>query len=310
SSVDFLMSDGEDEGSFLSLPAATFSQRPSLNAELNNTNSSHHQLLIKVNSPAGGGRLLQPTQHSDCFSRLEEEQLVLRLRTQVKELEEKLLDQTREAERLRSELELKSCRSSEFQKLDAVAGSCSCSRCPRTQEVEALRREVSHWESQARQREQQLAELGQELQEKSCRVEAMQQQLDDSKRQLEDSRKRRADGEHNLHLRLQECEEELARRAATPPRVKVKKCWSGVRMNLLSLQPALRTLTSDYNCLKKQVQDFPSMLDKAISEAKQEICQVISDVSSTNQELLRKYKREMNLRKKCHNELVRLKGLT
>lgn len=39
-----------------------------------------------------------------------------------------------------------------------------------------------------------------------------------------------------------------------------------------------------------------------------QICQVITEVSSANQELLRKYKREMNLRKKCHNELVRLKG--
>lgn len=42
-------------------------------------------------------------------------------------------------------------------------------------------------------------------------------------------------------------------------------------MNLLSLQPALRTLTSDYNSLKRQVQDFPFMLDKAITEAKQEV---------------------------------------
>uniref|UniRef100_A0A672F2V4 Kinesin-like protein n=2 Tax=Salarias fasciatus TaxID=181472 RepID=A0A672F2V4_SALFA len=83
---------------------------------------------------------------------------------------------------------------------------------------------------------------------------------------------------------------------------------AGVRMNLLSLQPALRTLTSDYNSLKKQVQEFPSMLENAIREAKQEICQVISQVSSTNQELLSKYRREMNLRKKCHDELVRLKG--
>ncbi|XP_030621542.1 kinesin-like protein KIFC3 [Chanos chanos] len=83
---------------------------------------------------------------------------------------------------------------------------------------------------------------------------------------------------------------------------------AGVRMNLLTLQPALRTLTCDYNCLKRQVQDFPYMLEKAIAEAKQEICQVIGEVSSANQELLRKYKREMNLRKKCHNELVRLKG--
>jgi len=47
--------------------------------------------------------------------------------------------------------------------------------------------------------------------------------------------------------------------------------FTGVRMNLLSLQPALRTLTSDYNCLKRQVQDFPFMLDKAITEAKQEV---------------------------------------
>lgn len=39
-----------------------------------------------------------------------------------------------------------------------------------------------------------------------------------------------------------------------------------------------------------------------------QICQVISEVSNANQDLLRKYKREMNLRKKCHNELVRLKG--
>lgn len=45
----------------------------------------------------------------------------------------------------------------------------------------------------------------------------------------------------------------------------------GVRMNLLSLQPALRTLTCDYNCLKRQVQEFPFMLDKAINEAKQEV---------------------------------------
>lgn len=42
-------------------------------------------------------------------------------------------------------------------------------------------------------------------------------------------------------------------------------------MNLLSLQPALRTLTCDYNCLKRQVQEFPFMLDKAIGEAKQEV---------------------------------------
>ncbi|XP_032417562.1 kinesin-like protein KIFC3 isoform X6 [Xiphophorus hellerii] len=441
------MSDGEDDGSFLSLPATAFSQRPPLTAELNA--SSSHQLLIQTLQDkvcelqvrfgseevscqqTGGGAWAQgeepllatPTgvkPNPDLFSRPEEEQLVSRLHTQVAALEQKLLDRTQEVERLRSELgatdlekqlerllvenerlkqELKSRRSSELQPDTAADG---CSRCGHAQEAEALRREAASWESRARQREQRLADLQQELQESSCRAEVLQLQLDDSRR-------RRSKGEQKLHLRLQECEEELARQAAAPPRVKVvtqtvqvesadsqkalvelqvkngalqeqlslqrqllqeleaqlhdsqRTCTqlrtqihvyegemqraqgqleadmqsleeeknrlieeafiraesemkavhqnlAGVRLNLLSLQPALRTLTSDYNCLKKQVQDFPSMLEKAISEAKQEICQVIGDVSSTNQDLLRKYKREMNLRKKCHNELVRLKG--
>ncbi|KAM8762584.1 kinesin-like protein KIFC3 isoform 3-T3 [Acanthopagrus schlegelii] len=478
SSVDFLMSDGEDDGSFLSLPTAAFSQRPSLTAELNETNAPSQQLLIQTlqdkvcefqtrlrseeatrhvllqqlqqqsvqektsvggvqaSAPLNGVRVLQPgEQPVDCLSRPEEEQLVTQLRTQVEELEEKLLDQTQEVERLRSELgatdlekqlellvvenqrlkqELKSCRSSELHSLDAAAESCS--HCPHSQDAEALRREVSRWENQARQRERRLAELERELLEKTSRVESLRlqldestRQLDDGRRQLEETRRRQGEAEQKLTLRLQECEDELARQAATPPRVKyvthtvevesadsqkalaelqtknaglqeqlsvqrqllreletqlhesqrtcaqlrtqilvyegemeraqgqleaemqnleeeknrvieeafiraesemkaVHENLAGVRMNLLSLQPALRTLTCDYNCLKRQVQDFPFMLDKAITEAKQEICQVISEVSSANQELLRKYKREMNLRKKCHNELVRLKG--
>ncbi|XP_069386123.1 kinesin-like protein KIFC3 isoform X4 [Paralichthys olivaceus] len=489
SSLDFLMSDGEDDSSFLSLPNAAFSQRPSLTAELTETSAPSQQLLIQKvtwscwwtpahtlqdkvcefqsrlrseevtrhllvqqlqqqsvheKSCGGGGsdggvqtpqeeRLSGPPnggQPSDYFSCPEEEQLVRRLQTQVEELEKKLLDQTQEVERLRSELgatdlekqlellevenerlkqELKSWRSSELQKLGAAAETCSCSHCPHSQDADSLRREVSRWENQARQRERRLAELERELLEKSSRVEALHRQLDDSTRQLEESRQRQEEAEQKLALRLHECEQEMARQAAAPSRVKyvtqkvevesadsqkalaemqtknaalqeqlclqrqllreletqlhesqrtcaqlrtqilvyegemeraqgqlevemqnleeeknrvieeafiraesemkaVHENLAGVRMNLLSLQPALRTLTCDYNCLKRQVQEFPFMLDKAITEAKQEICQVISEVSSTNQDLLRKYKREMNLRKKCHNELVRLKG--
>ncbi|XP_034414942.1 kinesin-like protein KIFC3 isoform X2 [Cyclopterus lumpus] len=445
SSVDLLMSDDEDEGSFLSLPTAAFS----LTTELSETQApsqlliqalqdkvSRHLLLQQCSvqeeaclQTPHGVRVLQPGEPlSDRLRCPEEEQLVTRLCTQVEELEDKLSDQTQEVERLRSELgatdlekqlellvvenqrlkqELKSCRSSELQSLDAAAESCS--HCPHRQDAESLQRQVSRWENQARQRERRLNELERELLEKSSRVESLHRQLDDGHRQLEESKRRQEEAELKLSLRLQEYEEELARQAAMPPRVKyvtqtvevesadsqralvelqtknaglqeqlsvqsqllreletqlhqsqrtcaqlrtqilvyegemeraqgqlevemqnleeeknrlieeafiraeiemkaVHENLAGVRMNLLSLQPALRTLTCDYNCLKRQVQEFPFMLDKAITEAKQEICQVISEVSTTNQELLRKYKREMNLRKKCHNELVRLKG--
>ncbi|XP_028299026.1 kinesin-like protein KIFC3 isoform X3 [Gouania willdenowi] len=468
SSVDFLMNDGEDEGSFLSLPTTAFSSRSHLTPEVKEKNEHRQQLLIQslqdkvcefqarlqseevtrhllvqqlqhgvqerlnrgVHTPsteqrlsANSSRLSKGEDSSDSFQGAEDGRLVGQLCTKIEELEEKLLEQTREVERLRSALgatdlekqlerlevenerlkqELKSCRSSELQKLDDTADICSSSRCPRSQDVEALQREVCRWENQARQRERRLAELEQELLEKNCTVEALQERLDKSGQ-------RRAEAEQTLTLRLQECEDELARQAATPPRVKyvtqtvevesadshravselqvkngalqdqlslqrqllkelekqlhdsqrtctqlrtqilvyegemqraqgqlevqmqnleeeknrviedafiraesemkaVHENLAGVRMNLLTLQPALRTLTVDYNCLKKQVQDYPFLLETAISEVKQEICQVINDANTTNQDLLRKYKREMNLRKKCHNELVRLKG--
>ncbi|KAM6118002.1 kinesin-like protein KIFC3 [Pterocles gutturalis] len=83
---------------------------------------------------------------------------------------------------------------------------------------------------------------------------------------------------------------------------------AGVRANLLTLQPALRTLTHDYNSLKRQVRDFPLLLQETLRSARAEIGQAIEEVHSTNRELLRKYRRELQLRKKCHNELVRLKG--
>ncbi|XP_051920187.1 kinesin-like protein KIFC3 isoform X2 [Hippocampus zosterae] len=83
---------------------------------------------------------------------------------------------------------------------------------------------------------------------------------------------------------------------------------AGVRSKLAGLHPALRTLTADYNSLKKQVHHFPAMLRDAIDDAKREICRAIGDVSVTNQKLVDKYKREMNLRKKIHNQLVQLKG--
>ncbi|CAB1339672.1 unnamed protein product [Coregonus sp. 'balchen'] len=460
SSVDFLMSDGEEDCSFLSLPAATFPQRTALTTtdQLETSQHNHNQQLLiqKVtwSCVRAVQRLAEPQeqqqQHSNRLIQ-EGEQLITALRTQVGELEEKLLDQTQEVERLRSELgatdlekhlellvvenerlkqELKACKTSLLQ--EAPPPACTATDCP-------------HSQSQARPRERRLAELEQQVLEKAGRVETLSRQLEESKRhagemqrQLEESKCQQGEVEQQLSVRLRDCEEELARQATQPHQVKyvteivevessesqqavaeaqaksatlqeqlslqrqllreletqlhesqrtstqlraqlradrgricgllskavgrgngevicrlskilvyegemeraqgqleaemqnleeeknrvieeafiraesemkaVHENLAGVRMNLLTLQPALRTLTCDYNCLKRQVQDFPLMLEKAITEAKQEICQVIGEVSSANQELLRKYKREMNLRKKCHNELVRLKG--
>lgn len=88
----------------------------------------------------------------------------------------------------------------------------------------------------------------------------------------------------------------------------VHQSLDGVRRNLLMLQPALRTLTHDYNALKRQVRDFPGMLYEAMQEARNEFSLAVKHVQNTNSELLSKYRQELYLRKECHNQLVRLRG--
>ncbi|XP_061819739.2 kinesin-like protein KIFC3 isoform X1 [Nerophis lumbriciformis] len=415
SSLDFLMSDGEEDASFMSLPSPAFSRRSLLTAELNESSAPRQQQLLiqslqdKVCDLRA--RLDSEALHHAALGRpsglaaaqeagvalsggVDKEQLIPRLHSQqVEDLEKKLLDQTQEVARLRSELgatdlekqleileaenrhlkrELTSCRSAE--------AACSCS-----QDVEALRREVSRQENQARQRERHLAELERQLMEKSAMVDTLQQQLEWSKTtqgeasgqkagdqlQIEDAvqaeeaetdesstamqlknmllqeqlcvqrhllreleaqlhESQRTSAQLRTQIAVYDGEMERAQKQLDAELVHLKEekdrvieeafvraesemkavhdNLAGVRMKLVGLHPALRTLTCDYNTLKKQVHHFPVMLDKAIADAKDEICQVISEVSSTNQNLLDKYKREMNLRKKCHNELVRLKG--
>lgn len=127
-------------------------------------------------------------------------------------------------ENQRLKVELKSCKSP-----DAAAESCS--RCSHSQvsdpphhhclspgsgslpgsslqEAESLRREMLHWEVQARQREQQLAQLEQEVLDKSSSLRSLHQQLDETRwRQAEQ----------------QPPEAELPKHEATPPRVKVSR---------------------------------------------------------------------------------------
>ncbi|XP_037395773.1 kinesin-like protein KIFC3 isoform X2 [Pygocentrus nattereri] len=266
----------------------------------------------------------------------EHEQRLAMLEQQVQErtvLVAQLQEQLEEASRRRHEIqqqleEALQCRAESDERLTAqlrdaeealsrqAAAPPQVKYVTKTVEVESAQCKQALVDAQARnqvlqeqlgvQREL-LRELEQQLHESQRTSSHLRQQILVYEGEME-----RAQGQ--LEAELQSLEEEKNRvieeafiRAESEMKA-VHENLAGVRMNLLTLQPALRTLTCDYNCLKRQVQDFPYMLEKAIAEAKQEICQVIGEVSSANQELLRKYKREMNLRKKCHNELVRLKG--
>ncbi|XP_077418890.1 kinesin-like protein KIFC3 isoform X2 [Vanacampus margaritifer] len=353
SSLDFMMSDGEDEASFLSLPSPAFSQ-------LSQSNAVGQQLLIQVE---------------------EAEKNLVERRQEVVGLCSGLgaTDLEKHLELL--ELENKSLK----QQLTSSEGACGC-----TQEVETLRRELIGWEKRGRQQERQLADVERRVLDKSAQVDALRRQVDlaasppdlaaphlarcqrdlgevpppppplqtaeaagecaswlrvqnallqeqvcvqrhllrEMETQLQQSQRtcaqlrtqvavydgemgraqKRLDGEL---LQLKEEKERVVREAFVRAESQMKAVHAnlaGVRSKLSGLHPALRTLTSDYNTLKKQVHHFPAMLRDAIEDAKREICQAIGEVSVSNQKLVDKYKREMNLRKKIHNQLVQLKG--
>uniref|UniRef100_A0A673Y6H5 Kinesin-like protein n=1 Tax=Salmo trutta TaxID=8032 RepID=A0A673Y6H5_SALTR len=257
------------------------------------------------------------------------EQQVLEKASRVETLSRQLEESKRHAGEMQGQLEESKCQQGEVeQQLSVRLRDCEeelARQAARPHQVKFVTEivEVESSESQQAVAEAQAksAALQEQLSLQRQLLRELETQLHDSQRTSTQLRAQilvyegemeRAQGQ--LEAEMQNLEEEKNRvieeafiRAESEMKA-VHDNLAGVRMNLLTLQPALRTLTCDYNCLKRQVQDFPFMLEKAITEAKQEICQVIGEVSSANQELLRKYKREMNLRKKCHNELVRMKG--
>ncbi|XP_071092118.1 kinesin-like protein KIFC3 [Haliotis cracherodii] len=85
------------------------------------------------------------------------------------------------------------------------------------------------------------------------------------------------------------------------------KC-RGMCEKLVSVQSSFDEVMVGYIQLQKLTKQFPTMLAKTVALLKAEMVKAIEAVSEHNKELVKKYHREMSLRKKYHNELVELKG--
>ncbi|XP_063168890.1 kinesin-like protein KIFC3 isoform X2 [Candoia aspera] len=186
----------------------------------------------------------------------------------------------------------------------------------RTVEVESSKTRQALCEAQSRNQylqdqvgmqKQVLKEMEQQLQSSQKAAAQLRAQVRVYESELERSHEQMLEEMQNVEEDKNRAIEEAFARAQAEMKA-VHENLAGVRTNLRTLQPALRTLTNDYNGLKRQVREFPALLQEALRSTKAEIGQAIEEVSSTNQELLRKYRKELQLRKKCHDELVRLKG--
>uniref|UniRef100_G3P1B2 Kinesin-like protein n=1 Tax=Gasterosteus aculeatus TaxID=69293 RepID=G3P1B2_GASAC len=110
---------------------------------------------------------------------------------------------------------------------------------------------------------------------------------------------------------LEEKKEEAVRAAATCSAdhfQNLQDQFFGLQKRLTALPPTLRSMKTDYTSLRSQVRNFSDFYGAAISEAKKQISAAISEMSEANKDLLEKYRKEVALRRKYHEQLVELKG--
>ncbi|KAM9487972.1 kinesin-like protein KIFC3 [Clarias gariepinus] len=81
-----------------------------------------------------------------------------------------------------------------------------------------------------------------------------------------------------------------------------------LQQRLNALPPTLRSMKTDYASLRTQVRNFADFYGSAIKEAKKQISAAITEMSEANKDLLEKYRKEVALRRKYHEQLVELKG--
>ncbi|KAK9513709.1 hypothetical protein VZT92_027221 [Zoarces viviparus] len=110
---------------------------------------------------------------------------------------------------------------------------------------------------------------------------------------------------------LEEKKEEAVKAAATCSAEhfqNLQEQFFSLQKRLTALPPTLRSMKTDYTSLRSQVRNFSDFYGAAISDAKKQISAAISEMSEANKDLLEKYRKEVALRRKYHEQLVELKG--
>ncbi|KAJ8004838.1 hypothetical protein DPEC_G00140460 [Dallia pectoralis] len=84
--------------------------------------------------------------------------------------------------------------------------------------------------------------------------------------------------------------------------------FSNLQTRLTALPPTLRSMKTDYASLRSQVRNFSDFYGAAVTDAKKQISAAMREMSEANKDLLEKYRKEVALRRKYHEQLVELKG--
>ncbi|XP_026855000.2 kinesin-like protein KIFC3 isoform X2 [Electrophorus electricus] len=107
---------------------------------------------------------------------------------------------------------------------------------------------------------------------------------------------------------LEEKKDEAVRAASSCSQEHLQDQFMSLQRRLNALPPTLRSMKTDYASLRSQVRSFSEFYGASIKEAKKQISAAITEMSEANKDLLEKYRKEVALRRKYHEQLVELKG--
>eukprot|EP00043_Microstomoeca_roanoka_P006045 m.59669 g.59669 ORF g.59669 m.59669 type:complete len:909 (-) comp13241_c2_seq1:191-2917(-) len=88
----------------------------------------------------------------------------------------------------------------------------------------------------------------------------------------------------------------------------LKERLSDVGKRVRPMAEAIAFLAKNYKMLAKDVRELQGEIEPAVKQCKRDLLRTLADVDKQYKEMLRKYRKEMALRKKLHNELVDLRG--
>ncbi|XP_048365172.1 kinesin-like protein KIFC3 [Sphaerodactylus townsendi] len=220
-------------------------------------------------------------------------------------LAEKADEEERLCRKLRESQEIIASLTAQPQQIKYIIKTLPVESCKTKQALSEAQSQNQYLQEQVGMQRQVLKEMEQQLQNSQKSTTQLRAQVMMYESELERAHEEMLEEMRSMEEYKNKAIEEAFARAQIEMKA-VHENLAGVQKNLLTLQPALRTLTNDYNNLKQQVREFPVLLEEAFQNAKAEVKHISR--SNKPRELLRKYRRELQLRKKCHNELVRLRG--
>eukprot|EP00042_Codosiga_hollandica_P049734 m.582792 g.582792 ORF g.582792 m.582792 type:complete len:899 (+) comp57948_c0_seq2:83-2779(+) len=103
-------------------------------------------------------------------------------------------------------------------------------------------------------------------------------------------------------------EVEAARKKAVEDMRDLRSKMDGLNAKVRPMIGTIKVIAAAYKALKRETTELQSAIAPAIKQAKRDLLQTLADVDREYKEMLKKYKKEMALRKKLHNDLVDARG--